>query len=144
MDPKNTLEYGKYLVNAASCAACHTPVDAHHQPIPGMDFAGGQSFPSPDGSPDLSKSGTLHTANITPDMESGIGAWTKKQFVATLNYYRGKEHAAAVVKQGEFNTVMPVYQYAGMTDADLGAIYDYLHSLPPVKNKVQLFTSPAP
>jgi hypothetical protein len=32
---------GKYLVTIAGCSDCHTPQDAHGQPLPGMDFAGG-------------------------------------------------------------------------------------------------------
>jgi hypothetical protein len=37
---------------------------------------------------------------------------------------------------------MPWTLYAGMTEEDLGAIYDYLKSLPPVKNKVITYSPP--
>jgi hypothetical protein len=46
------------------------------------------------------------------------------------------ESAAAPVKDGR-NTGMPWYVYAGMTDEDLGAIYAYLRTLPPVENRVE-------
>lgn len=36
---------------------------------------------------------------------------------------------------------MPWTMYAGMTDEDLGAIYDYLKTIPAVRNKVEPFTS---
>jgi hypothetical protein len=35
------VAYGKYLVTAGHCDACHTPVDEQFNPIPGMAFAGG-------------------------------------------------------------------------------------------------------
>ena len=38
------------------------------------------------------------------------------------------------VAPGKFNTVMPWTMYAGMTDEDLGAIYDYLQTAKPVSN----------
>jgi hypothetical protein len=31
---------------------------------------------------------------------------------------------------------MPWFAYAGMTDRDLGALYDYLRTVPPVENRV--------
>ncbi|MCX8011462.1 MAG: cytochrome c, partial [Ignavibacteria bacterium] len=40
----------------------------------------------------------------------------------------------------EFNTVMPWTMYAGMTESDLSAIYEYLKTLKPVSNKVERFT----
>jgi hypothetical protein len=43
---------------------------------------------------------------------------------------------------GEFNSVMPWTLYAGMTEEDLGAIYEYLRSVAPVKNMVQRWTQP--
>ena len=35
---------GKQLSEIGQCGSCHTPVDARHQPLPGMAFAGGQAF----------------------------------------------------------------------------------------------------
>lgn len=50
---------------------------------------------------------------------------------------------AAPVEPGHFNTAMPWAAYAGMTEADLGAIYDFLRTVPPVANEVVAFTAPA-
>jgi mono/diheme cytochrome c family protein len=141
-DSKNTVEYGKYLVNAAACMECHSPVDEHHNPLEGMFLAGGQVYPSPDETLDIPKGGTLRTPNLTPDMETGIGSWTKQQFLGRFQAYRGKEATAAVVKRGDMNTIMPIYAYSNMTDADLGAIYDYLRTVKPVKNKIERFSPP--
>ena len=41
----------------------------------------------------------------------------------------------------EYNTAMPWTMFAGMTERDLGAIYKYLRSVKPIKNKVEKFTS---
>ena len=54
---------GKYLVTIAGCTDCHTPQDAHGQPLPGMDFGGGFILEGP--------WGRVASANITPD-PSGI------------------------------------------------------------------------
>ena len=55
----DSVSYGKYMVNAASCTDCHTPMDDHGQYIETKSFAGGVEFPVPSG-------GKCHTANITP------------------------------------------------------------------------------
>lgn len=122
----DTVTYGKYLVNAASCAACHTQRDKG-TPLPGMDFAGGVNF----------KAGgkTVTTANITPDKNTGIGNWTQQAFLQRFREVR--DTSSMIYKHaGKFVTVMPWYDYAGMNDTDLKAIYAYLRTIKPVKNKV--------
>lgn len=39
--------------------------------------------------------------------------------------------------KGDMQTVMPWTMYAGMTNEDLGAIYDFLKTLPVVDNTVE-------
>jgi mono/diheme cytochrome c family protein len=135
MPPKSDWPaYGKYLTTAASCTECHTPVEKG-QPIPGKEFAGGQEFVLP--------FGTVRTSNITPDPETGIGRWTKEVFVNRFKAYGKPEMKQLPVVAGNFNTVMPWTLYAGMTEEDLGAIYDYLKSFPAVHNKIEKFTPPA-
>ncbi|MES2202062.1 MAG: c-type cytochrome [candidate division FCPU426 bacterium] len=144
-DRKDTVAYGKYLVNAAACMECHSPVDDHHEPIADMYLAGGQEYPSPDETMDIAKAGRLRIPNITPDPETGIGNWDKKTFLARFQAYRGKngEKARVKVKRGEPNTIMPIYAFADMTDEDISAIYDYLRTIKPVKHKVERYTPPA-
>jgi hypothetical protein len=43
-------------------------------------------------------------------------------------------------KPEEFNTIMPWTMYSGMNDEDLGAIYEYLRTVSPVKNAVVKYT----
>ncbi|MBL8006379.1 MAG: cytochrome C, partial [Ignavibacteria bacterium] len=90
----------------------------------------------------LPEIGTVRTANITPDKESGIGKWTKEQFIERFRFYSKPENQQINVNKGEFNTVMPWIVFSNATDEDLGAVYDYLMTQKPVFNKVEKF-SPA-
>jgi mono/diheme cytochrome c family protein len=126
------VAYGEYLVNAAVCSDCHTPMDDEGAPLPGMDFAGGTPF-RPNGV------GLVRSANITPDAGTGIGTWTEQQFVDKFRAFRG---APARVLEGAErlqNTEMPWTDYARMRDDDLAAIYAYLRSVKPIVNRVEKF-----
>src|SRR5690606_24125746 len=111
VDKSNSIDYGKYLVNMAVCSHCHTP-SVEGEPVAGMEFAGGDEMVLP--------FGTLRSANITPDLETGIGAWTKEIFIAKFKSYDPAQRGYIDVKPGEFNSVMPWAMYAGMTEEDLG------------------------
>jgi mono/diheme cytochrome c family protein len=125
-------DHGKYLVTVAGCPECHTKQDKGQ--VVGERLAGGWRFPLPDGAHVTSR-------NITPDPETGIGKWSKEQFVSTFQS-RGKPEGAFPVKPGERQTIMPWNMYGGMTAEDLGAIYDYLRSVTPVKNVVADYEPP--
>lgn len=122
-------ERGKYLTTIAGCPECHTNQDKGR--VVGEPFAGGWRFPLPTG-------GHVTSKNITPDPETGIGKWTKEMFVATFQS-RGKPEGAFPVKPGQRQTLMPWNMYGGMTAEDLGAIYDYLKTVPAVRNQVADF-----
>lgn len=132
----DTIAYGKYMTTLASCGDCHTPQEKG-EPVPGMSFAGGLKFVLP--------WGTVRTANITPDIETGIGSWSKEQFINRFKKFDTEAAKQIVFKppfdEGHFNTLMPWTQYAGMTEEDLGAIYTYLRTMPPVKHKVMKYSS---
>lgn len=123
--------YGKYLVTMASCNHCHTPTK-DGEPIAGMEYAGGTEVKLP--------FGTIRGANLTPDVETGLGTWTKEQFIQRFKSMETERVKNMEIQQGSFNTIMPWTLYGGMTEEDLGAIYEYLHSLKPVKNMVVKFT----
>jgi hypothetical protein len=59
------IQNGRYLTIAADCAACHTAPA-------GKPFAGGLAIETPFGS--------IVAPNITPDRDTGIGAWTDDEF----------------------------------------------------------------
>lgn len=122
----DTVAYGKYLVTSASCTFCHTQSNKG-TPLPGMEFAGGVNF---------KVGGKIVTsANITPDKNTGIGNWTQEAFLQRFKQVRDTSNM--MYKHADkFATVMPWYDYAGMNDNDLKAIYAYLRTIKPVKHRV--------
>ncbi|MBZ5570445.1 MAG: c-type cytochrome [Acidobacteriia bacterium] len=117
-DPGDRLKWGAYLVKVGNCADCHTPADKG-QPLPGLDFAGGQVFNG--------AWGRTVSANITPDA-SGIGYYDEALFIQVLR--------TGYVKARKLDALMPVEQYKGLSDDDLKAMYAYVRTLKPVKHRV--------
>jgi mono/diheme cytochrome c family protein len=130
-DSNDLRAYGKYLVTAAACADCHTPFEKGSY-VEELHLAGGRVFDMPPG--------TLTSMNITFDKETGIGSWTKEMFIRKFASFRDSAAANQKVDfMKEYNTIMPWAMYGGMTDHDLEAIYEYLKSVKPIKNKVTRF-----
>ncbi|MDB5365799.1 MAG: putative diheme cytochrome [Rhodospirillales bacterium] len=102
---------GEYLTRAADCLVCHTAPG-------GKQYAGGFAFKLP--------FGTLYSTNITPDKETGIGAYSDADFLNAM--HRGVRRDGALLYPA-----MPFTSYTYVTDEDALAIKAYLFSLPPVK-----------
>jgi mono/diheme cytochrome c family protein len=101
---------GKYLTEAADCMPCHTGPG-------GQPFAGGLTLNTPFGG--------ITSPNITPDKETGIGAWTDEQFYRALHDGFGKD--------GEYlYPAMPFTSYTKMPVEDVKAIRAYLATVTPV------------
>lgn len=127
-DGSDRVRLGEYL--AAGCAHCHTPT-RQGTPLPGMAFAGGAEFPLPEG-------GYVRSANLTPDAATGLGGWTEALFVKRFKAMAELPDVALhTVTPHRRGTVMPWKLLGGMTRDDLGAIFSYLRSLPPVVNRVE-------
>ena len=102
---------GRYLVQAADCAACHTV------PESGRPFAGGVAFKLP--------FGTIYSSNITPDLQDGIGGYTDDEFVRAVR--------EGVRKDGQhLYPAFPYTSYTALSRADVLAIKAYLMTLPAV------------
>jgi mono/diheme cytochrome c family protein len=140
---------GKYLVTTTGCHDCHTPWKmGANGPEPDMsrqlsghpaDFA----LPPP---PKLEGPwvmaaaatntawsgpwGVSFTANLTSDVETGIGGWTAQNFVETIRNGRHLGRGRPLLPP------MPAPVYARMTDADLEAMFAYLRTVPAIKNPV--------
>ncbi|MCB0792318.1 MAG: c-type cytochrome [Flavobacteriales bacterium] len=134
-DPADPVAYGAYLVNAAGCGECHTKAEKGKKI--GEPFAGGFEFHLPNGA-------VLRSANITPEKTTGIGAWTREAFIARFKQYSDSTYMPAAIdwKAGDFQTIMPWMMYTGMTDQDLGAIYEYLSTVKPVASTIVRWTPP--
>ncbi len=126
--------YGEYMVNAAACMECHTKTEKGKKV--GEPFAGGFAFTFPNGS-------VVRSMNITPHAD-GIGAWDKATFIARFKMLTDSSYVPPAVDwaNADFQTVMPWMMYAHMSEEDLGAIYDYLRSVPAVAGKVEKWTPP--
>lgn len=127
----DSLSYGKYLLTIGDCQGCHTP-NVKGEPIPGKMLAGGEEFKLP--------WGTIRSANITPDLETGIGKWTKEMFINRFKSFDSDSARNIHVDSSDFNTIMPWTMFAGMTKEDLGAIYNYLRTVKPVNNNIVRFS----
>ena len=117
LDPQNfgQIERGRYLAIAGDCASCHS--------MPGVNqpFAGGRPIETP--------FGVVVGANITPDPETGIGAWSDELFVRALR--EGKGHDGQLLYPA-----MPYPYYTKLTESDALAIRAYLNTVKPVRNAV--------
>jgi mono/diheme cytochrome c family protein len=123
------VKYGEYLVTIGGCADCHTLAEKG-RPVPGMEFAGGRPF--------ASSFGTVFTANITPDIETGIGKWSEEFFLKKFyDYTTYVEHGAPAVSGPEQFTLMPWLGLSQLPPEDLGAIYAFLRTVKPVHNAVE-------
>ena len=107
------IQKGEYLARAGDCVACHTNPE-------GKEFAGGRPMPTP--------FGALYSPNITPDEETGIGQWSSDEFYRMMH--------SGVSRDGSLlYPAMPFASYTKVTRADSDAIYAYLMSVQPVKQK---------
>ena len=130
----DTVAYGAYMFKFGGCVECHTPMEKGVM-IDSLYLAGGMAIPMPTG-------GIVRSANITPDVETGIGSWDQEQFVQRFKQYVDSGYVNPKVKEGTFNTFMPWLQYAHMKEYDLAAIYQYLRTVEPVHHEVEKYTPP--
>ena len=117
------LERGSYLVNAVmACDGCHTPRGPSGF-IMEKRFSGGSgTWDTP--------TYTVKGSNITPDRETGIGAWSDRDIKRSLTD-GVRPHGGRLAPQ------MPFAFYKILTPRDLDALVAYLRSLAPVRNVVE-------
>ncbi len=148
---------GKYLVDIMGCHDCHTPMkmgpkgpewdmtralSGHPEELvmppapalpPGPWVASiGATFTA-----FASPAGTVFTRNLTPDKETGLGDWTVDEFIATMKTGRERGKGRPVMPP------MPIQNLAALTDTDIRALFAYLQSLPPIKNRTPQPIEPA-
>jgi mono/diheme cytochrome c family protein len=148
---------GAYLVGIVGCHDCHTPLKMGATgPEPDMTrmLSGHPEMMVMPPAPKLPPGpwiasvgatmtawagpwGTSFTANLTPDKETGLGKWTVRNFVETIRTGRHLGRGREILPP------MPYQVYRNMTDADLEAVFAYLQSIPPIKNRVPAPLPPA-
>lgn len=141
---------GAYLVKIMLCNDCHTPftmgpqgpepdmtreLSGHPQdlkmpPVPALGDGpwvwAGAGTNTAFGGP----WGVSFTANLTPDPETGLGKWTEENFVQALRTGRHQGVGRPILPP------MPWPWFRSATDEDLSAIYAYLRSIKPIRNRV--------
>jgi hypothetical protein len=145
------VERGRLLVSIGGCNDCHTPLkfDADvGMPVPDMTrMLSGH----PQGAPDPAAApaghdmgvigatmtsfrlgfGTVYTANLTPDADTGLGGWTEEMFVRAMRTGRHMGGAGRPILPP-----MPWQNLAQQSDDDLKAVFAFLRSIPAVRNDV--------
>jgi len=118
-DKSDPVKRGRYLAEVGSCVECHTRHNDRHDPLPGMEFAGGDEFRGP--------WGLTRAANITPHA-SGIAHYNEELFVRTMR--------TGNIGGRRLSPIMPWIGIRNLTDADLKALWAYLKTVKPVANDV--------
>jgi len=101
---------GAYLARAGNCVACHTARG-------GAAYAGGRAMHTPFGS--------VFAGNLTPDVATGLGAWSADAFWRAMHHGQSRDG----------RLLYPAFPYASFTQIsreDSDALYAFLRSLPPV------------
>jgi cytochrome c553 len=120
------IQRGGYLASLGGCGLCHMPMTEQGPDMTRM-FAGG--FTATEKLPDGSTF-QWRGANITPDKDTGIGAWTDQQLATAIR--------EGVRPDGRrLSPIMPYMLYNRLTDDDVKAMAAFLRSLPPIANKVE-------
>jgi mono/diheme cytochrome c family protein len=148
---------GAYLVKIMACNDCHTPWKMGPRgPEPDVTRAlsghpQDMAMPAP---PPLGQGpwvwvgagtntayagpwGVSFAANLTSDRETGLGTWTESTFITALRTGRHEGQGRPILPP------MPYPQYRQATDEDLRAVFAYLQSLPPIRNRVPQPVEPA-
>jgi len=148
---------GRYLVDTGGCGDCHTPLKVgKNGPEPDVTrlLSGHPEALKMPPAPKLPAGpwlvtvaatntawagpwGVSFTANLTPDVGTGLGGWSAKQFADTMR--TGKHLGVG----REILPPMPIPAYKNFNDVDLEAIFAYLQSIPAVKNRVPTPVPPA-
>jgi len=106
-----TLERGRQLAALGDCAVCHTAPG-------GQANAGGRAMPTP--------FGTVYSTNLTPDVNTGLGAWSFSAFQRAMR--------EGISRDGRhLYPAFPFTSFAKTSDDDLQALYAYLMSQSPVR-----------
>lgn len=139
--PAGSAARGAQLANLGGCHDCHTPKLPDGRPDPTRLLSGHpENAPlAPEVTGGASTNmlltawrgpwGVSLSRNLTPDKDTGIGSWTLEDFKKTIR--------TGVNPRGEvLMPPMPIPYLQNVPDSDLQALYNYLRTLKPVKNRV--------
>jgi mono/diheme cytochrome c family protein len=111
---ERTFRHGAELAAIGNCNDCHVAES-------GTPYAGGRSIPTP--------FGTIFGSNITPDAETGIGAWSEAAFQRAMH--------EGVDREGrQLYPAFPYDHFTKATSDDVHALYAFLMNQPPFHNAI--------
>jgi nicotinate dehydrogenase subunit B len=106
-----TIARGQQLAALGDCMVCHTGIG-------GAVNAGGRPLQTP--------FGIIHSTNITPDVETGIGGWSYPAFERAMR--------EGIHRDGrQLYPAFPYTHFAKVNEADLQALYAFLMAQAPVR-----------
>lgn len=116
---------GEYLVTSVmGCADCHSSAPGER------DLAGRY---------EAIEQGPMRvgfaTPNLTPDEQTGLGAWTDAEIARAIR--------EGISRDGRALVVMPSFNYHALSDVDTAAIIGYLRSIEAVENEIPPFEASA-
>lgn len=113
------VERGRYLFAVASCALCH-----------GTDGAGGAKL-------SWRRLGTVWARNLTPERETGLGAWTDDEIARAIR--------SGIARGGRpLHWQVMIWDHASNWDEeDVRALIAFLRVLPPVRRAIPAARPPA-
>jgi mono/diheme cytochrome c family protein len=152
------VQWGEHLVTIGGCNDCHTPkkmtamgpvddssllLSGHPEKLPAPDVNRKETeskglVVTADFTAWIGPWGISYSANLTPD-ETGTGSWTESQFLYAIknSISKGIPGSRSLLPP---MAMMPVKH---MTDDELKAIFAYLKTIKPVKNRSVQPTPPA-
>ena len=116
--PADPVARGEELVTITRCGSCHTPANEDGSPNMEMFLAGG-----PIQNDEIAP-------NITPDEETGIGAWTAAEIAHLMQ--TGERPDGSMVEGAMAQQIDR--RFSQLTDADALAIGEFLKSISAVSN----------
>ncbi len=155
-DTRPSVELGRHLVTIAGCNDCHTPFvmgpDGPEPDMTRMLSGHPEQFELPE-PPPLAEGpwiwagaatntayagpwGISYAFNLTPDEDTGLGAWTEEMFVQAIRTGRHMGQSRPI------QPPMPWPMYRNMTDRELKSVYAYLRTIPPIHNRVPEYREP--
>lgn len=116
------IAQGRYLARIMSCGDCHTPGTFYGDPDTSRAMSGSEmGWRGP--------WGVRYAANLTPELDTGIGYWTAAELAKALR--------TGIRPDGtKIGAPMPIQNIMQITEDDAEALAVFFMSLKPVKHQV--------